>query len=402
MRPPSPSWGWITEIFSSRLARPLFFYRKTGRLRLPEEKQKDRHMVKINSIEPIADSGITSDVSSEIFDQIAMFAGYGFNKSHAAAYASVSFQTAYLKTHHPECYFAAAMNLDLSKVEQISSFASQLKSRDIMLWAPDINMSIDTFRPVKLRKMIRGRDFAIAYALSAIRGVGRQAAQDIVTERNASGLFENVKDFTLRMGARVNRKAALALVHAGAFDKMAETRADAALQVDGTKKSAAPEGQLSMFDMVPELDTVEIKSEYATNDKLDREFDVMGHYHSDHPLREMRKTLFDNNQYFSGTLMNPTKTPPRTARMPAIVSSVDIRRTKSGDTMAIIVLSDPDRSYEALAFGDTWSEIKYCLKKKARVEITANVIADGPDRRFIIESACPLLEAPTASFSEAA
>jgi DNA polymerase-3 subunit alpha len=294
------------------------------------------------------------------------------------------------------------MNLELSEVEEISSFASELKARNIMLWSPDINMSIDTFRPIKLRNMIRGRDFAIAYALSAIRGVGRKAAQDIVTDRNTNGPFKDVKDFTVRMSARINRKAALALVHAGAFDKMSETRADAARQVDGTKKSSAPEGQLSMFDMVPELDTAEIEPEYATNEKLDREFDVMGHYHSDHPLRDMRKTLFNNKQYFSGTLMDTMKNPPRTARMPAIVSSVDIRRTKSGDTMAIIVLSDPDRSYEALAFGDTWSEVKKLLKKKARVEITVNIIADGPDRRFIIESACPLSEIPGASLSKAA
>jgi len=350
-------------------------------------------MVKIKSIKPIAGSAIDTNTASEIFDQIALFAGYGFNKSHAAAYASVSFQTAYLRTHHPECYFAAAMNLELDDVKEIAPFASELKARNIMLWAPDVNMSTDIFRPIHLRRARQRRDFAVSYALTAMRGVGRQAARDIVAERAARGRFESVKDFMSRMGAKVNRKAALALVHAGAFDSISNNRADAAAEVDGSKKTLVAEGQMSMFDLIPELDTSEVHQEYDLDDKLDREFDVLGHYLSDHPLRLLRQSIFDNNQYFSKTILDPRRDPPRTAHMPAVVCDVDVRQTKKGDTMAVITLSDPDRTYEALAFKETWAEIKPMMRKKARLLLTMTVIAEGDERRLLVEDAKGLIEA---------
>lgn len=349
-------------------------------------------MTKITSIKPVADSGLTQSVATSIFDQISAFAGYGFNKSHAAAYASVAFQTAYLKTHYPECYFAAAMNMDIDIIDDIAQFANQLHQRGICLWAPDVNLSVETFRPIKLRKEHRGYSYAIAYALSAIRGVGCQAAADIVQERQ-SGPYKSLKDFIGRLGQKVNRKALSALIHAGAFDKITENRADAAAEGDGAKKSNAAAGQMSMFDMVPDLDTSEVCAEYDYNTRLDLEFDVLGHYLSDHPLKDLRKTIFAQNQYFANTIFDLDRKPPRIAKMAAIVIGVDLRHTKKGEIMAIVTLSDPDRTYETLAFGDTWGEIKAMLRKKNRVEVTTTVIAENDDRRLIIESVRPLEQA---------
>lgn len=359
-------------------------------------------MAKIKAITPIENSGIGPNSATEIFEQIAQFANYGFNKSHAAAYAAISFQTGYLKTHYPECYFAAAMNLELGEVDEVAAFASQLKSRNIMLWAPDVNMSTDVFRPVHLRKARMGHDYAISYALSALRGVGRQAASDIVAERQSGGQFQSVKDFATRLGAKVNRKALLALVHAGAFDKISDNRATAAADVDFAKKGNVSAGQISMFDLVPEMDTSEKLAEYSLNDKLDREFDVLGHYLSDHPLRELRKTLFDENRYFSAGIFDTSKTPPRMAHMPAIVCDFDVRITKKGDPMGILKLSDPDGCYEALAFGDTVSNIKALMKKKTRVVVNATVIAEDNERRLIVESVDSLAAASVREIEIAA
>lgn len=349
-------------------------------------------MAKIRKITPIPDSGIDPSTSAEIFDQIAMFAGYGFNKSHAAAYAAIGFQTGYLKTHFPESYFAAAMNLELSEVDEIATFATQLKARNIMLWLPDINMSTDIFRPIKLHKARQGRDYAIAYALTAIRGVGRNTAIDIVNERARAGAFADAKDFAARMGTKVNKKAALALVHAGAFDRINDNRALVAAEITGAKASGADVGQLSMFDMEPAMDTTGPVAEYGYDEKLNHEFDVLGHFLSDHPLRGLRQSLFDNNQYFSNTILDGDRHPPRVAKMPAVVCAVDLRQTKKGDTMAVILLSDPDRTYEALAIGGTWSEIKDLMRKKNRVEITSTVMAEGVERTLFIESARALSE----------
>jgi DNA polymerase III subunit alpha len=199
-----------------------------------------------------------------------------------------------------------------------------------------------------------------------------------------------VKDFTARMGTKVNRKALLALVHSGAFDRISDNRAAAAAEVSAAKSGHTAVGQMSMFDMVPELDTSAAVAEYDLPEKLDKEFDILGHYLSDHPLRGLRKTLFDENRYFSGGIFDQNKQPPRTACMPAVVCDFDIRITKKGDAMGVIRLSDPDGSYEALAFGETVAEIKPLMRKKTRIEAKMSVMAEGGERRLIIESVEPL------------
>lgn len=353
-------------------------------------------MAKIKSISPVDKSGIGSNLATEIFDEISRFANYGFNKSHAAAYASIAFQTAYLKTHHPEFYLAAAMNNELSEVDEIAAFASDLKSRGIMLWTPDINMSEDIFRPVPLKSPRNSRGHAISYGLSALRGVGHSAAHDIIRERRRAGPFTSIKNFMERLGPAANAKAMSALAHSGAFDRISPNRAAAAAEIQGLRHSNPGSGQMSMFDLVPDLDTSEAIEEYPRDKKLDLEFDTLGHYLSDHPLSPLRKTLFQQARYFSGTIFDPKKEPPQSASMPAVVCGVEMRQTKKRETMAVIQLSDPDRNYEALAFGDTWFEIKPLIRKKARLEFRHSIQANGPERRFIVEDASMLEEYATS------
>lgn len=340
-------------------------------------------MARIKTITPIPDSGLSESLATEIFDQISAFAGYGFNKSHAAAYAAISFRTAWLKRHHPEAFFAAAMNLDLGEVDEIAVFAADLKSRGLPLWQPSVNGSRAIFTPLKLRQPVGGYHFGIAYALSAIRGVGRDAADAIVAEREAHGTFRSIEDFLRRTEGRVNKTALQALAKAGAFDLFGASRAEAMGAVAG-RAAASDTRQVSMFDLMdaaPQVATITLSRDEA----LDNEFDVLGHYMSEHPLEPLKATLFEDGLYFSDFVLNGSAGRLRKAAMAAVVCGIDIRRTRSGDVMAVLTLSDPEGTYEAVAFSEAWSKIRGAVKKKARLIVDVAVTDRGGERRLLVD-----------------
>ena len=345
-------------------------------------------MARIKSITPIANSGLTDTVSGEVFDQISMFAGYGFNKSHAAAYAATSFHTAYLKTHHPEAYFAAAMNLDLSEVDEIAVFASEMKTRQIVLWPPSINSSQATFKPIRLSTQRDGRDFGITYALSAIRGVGRSAADAIDAARSA-GPFKDVRDFMSRTTQDVGKKALESLAKAGAFDCFKISRSEALAIVAG-RDTRSDVRQVSMFDFMADAAPQVTIQQMTWDEELDAEFDVLGHFMTAHPLDTLKPRLFDEGLYFSGFVLGDSNGQMRKARLAAVVTAVDVRRTKTGDIMAVVSLSDPEGTYEALAFSETWGAISHSFTKKARLVVAAQVSHRGDERRLIIENVEPM------------
>lgn len=346
-------------------------------------------MARIKSITPVQDSGLDETLANEIFDQISLFAGYGFNKSHAAAYAAIAFKTAYLKTHYPEAFFAAAMNLDLDEVDEIATFASELREREIHLWSPDINASRDIFTPIRLKKSWKGYDYAICYALSAIRGVGQSAARAIVEERNTGGVFASVQDFTTRMGNQVGKTALKALAKSGAFDCFKISRAEAMAAAMG-RDTRSDARQVSMFDLMEDAGPQLEVEEMTRDEELDAEFDVLGHYMTGHPLDELKPRLFEERLYFSNFVLKESKGEMRKARLAAVVTDVDVRRTRSGDLMAVISLSDPEATYEALAFSETWSAIASSVQKKARLVIDAAVSIRGDERRLIVENVEPV------------
>jgi DNA polymerase III subunit alpha len=345
-------------------------------------------MPRIKSITPIENSGIDIDTSKAIFEQISRFAGYGFNKSHAAAYAAISFQTAYLKTHHPEAFFAAAMNLHLDEVKDIATFACELKARNVPLWQPEINQSRARFQPLKLKKRWQGRDFGIAYALSAIRGVGISAAEAIENERVKNGPFNDIPDFTTRMADAVNRTALTALAKAGAFDSFGVSRAQALGEVEG-HRGRSDTHQMSMFDAMDAAPVIRI-ADLSNDEVLDHEFDVLGHYMSAHPLDDLQPRLIEENLYFSDFVLQGSTRNMRKAAMPAVVTDTDVRRTNAGDLMAILTLSDPTGTYEALCFGETWSEIRSLVRKKSRLVFDMGISIRGDERRLIVEGVTSL------------
>ena len=327
-----------------------------------------------------AKNGINKDTANEIFDHIARFASYGFNKSHAAAYASISFQTASLKAHHPESFYAASMNLAIGKVEDIAIFSGELKTRKIKLLTPDVNTSFDRFRPLKVNGTL-----AISYGMAALRGVGVSCSQDIVAERE-NGEFTNLENFRERMGSRVNKKALTSLIYAGAFDQMIYSRRDAiALAQDKNMISA---NQMSFFDD-PEIDTREHLEEFGIVEKLNHEFDVMGFWHSGHPLGQQVQGIKQSGLTSLRTLRNKTKLPKVAWIVGGVINS-DVRGTKSGGVMGLVTISDSIDVYEAVAFDDVWAGIRQICKKKEMVALQVVPREEGGIIRLMIQKAVPL------------
>lgn len=345
-------------------------------------------MPRIKSVTKIENSGLDADTAEAIFEQISRFAGYGFNKSHAAAYAAISFHTAYLKTHHPEAFFAAAMNLNLHEVKDIAAFASELKARNIQLWRPSINQSRALFRPLKLAKITQGRSFGIAYALSAIRGVGLAAAEAIEAERDRGGKFQSVADFTSRTASVVNRTALTALAKAGAFDTFGLSRAQALGETEGHRVRGDIQ-QLSMFEAMDAVPVINVP-EISLDERLDNEFDVLGHFMSAHPLDGLTSSLHEEDLYFSNFVLKTSSGHLRKADMPAVITDIDVRRTNSGDLMAVLTLSDPEGTYEALCFGEAWSSLRNIARKKARLIFDMTVSIRDDERRLIVDGATAL------------
>lgn len=351
-------------------------------------------MARITASKPVERSGISPEISNEIFDQIAQFAGYGFNKSHAAAYAAIGFQTAFLKTHHPESFFAAAMNLDLDEVEEISAFVFELQGRDIPLWQPSINQGRAGFIPLKLKKTWKGRDFGIAYGLSAIRGVGRSAAEAICAERDANGVFKDLDSFLSRMGSAVPRPALKALAKAGAFDVFNISRQEALGTVQGYN-AHRDANQFSLFGMMDDAPIESASVEMSRDEILDGEFDVLGHYMSAHPLDGLQASIFDDGRYFSDYILKTSRKPPRKASMPAIVAKKDMRQTKAGDAMGILLLTDPEGTYEAVVYSETWAAIRGQLEKKGRYVFDMSIAMHGDERKIVVEGVQPLSLTPS-------
>lgn len=334
-------------------------------------------MARIQRITPDG-AGLTTEEASAVFDAMERFASYGFNKSHAAAYAAIGFHTAYLKRHHPEAFFAASMNLAIGDVKDIAVFAGQMKARGIPMLAPNVNLCDARFKAMRGRTRV-----GVAYGLAALRGMGVAAAESLVAERTANGRYTSFADLKARVGSTLGKKGLLALVQSGACDTLTATRADAAALAE-EKAALGGQAQMSMFDAVPDLDTRTALPEWPIEEKLEREFDALGFWISAHPLDGFQRTFGPKPVGFVGDLRGRENT-PRQALIAASVIDWDTKGTKSGGVMAVLTLSDPTETFEAVAFDDQWFAIRDRIKKKATLVFQMAPMEDGGDLRLMIQ-----------------
>jgi DNA polymerase-3 subunit alpha len=309
------------------------------------KKQKDRF------IEGAKANGVNENLASHIFDLVEEFAGYGFNKSHAAAYAVVAYQTAYLKAHYPVDFIAASMSLDLSNSDKLASFVQDAKRIHVTMLPPDLNKSEADFNVEKTEEGL-----AVRYALGAVRNVGLTAMEAVVAERKSRGPFKALYDFAERLDAKsVNRRQLENLAKSGAFDGMEPDRARAlaaceiivayAQRVAEEKASS----QASLFGAEePSARPVFPKAPaWSAQDRLDAERESVGFYLSGHPLSDFFAESGDRYRSIA-EILEEGETEQRAYQMAGVVRRVQYRPANSGGTLAFVSMSDPTGDFEPM------------------------------------------------------
>ncbi len=345
--------------------------------------QSEMDAQRASFIEGAEKNGVKKDKASSIFDQVDKFAGYGFNKSHAAAYALVCYQTAYLKANHPVEFFAATMTLDMGNVEKLNGYRRDLEKIGVELLPPDVNRSSAEFT-VELDA--NGKK-AIRYALAAIKGVGREAMSRLAEERVENGPFKDLFDFAERLDQRViNKRLTESLVRAGAFDTLNKNRAQTFAAVEAlTRHSQATHesrgsDQNSLFgddtaQRRPQLPKV---PDWAPMERLQQEFSAIGFYLSSHPLAAYERSLQRLGVCRAADLpaLLARGTPGRIKLAGTVIDRME-RTSAKGNRFAFVQCSDQSGAFELTVFSELLGSKRNLLEAGQAVLISADGRLDG-------------------------
>ena len=315
-----------------------------------KKKRSELEKQKQNFIAGAVNNGISKDVAAGIFLKIEPFAEYGFNKSHAAAYAIISYQTAFLKTYYPKEFIAASMTMDISNQNKLSEFYEELKRLNIEIIRPDVNECFEEFKT---------ENDKFYYALGGIKAVGYEAISNIVKERSKNGKFVSINDFLNRVNPKdINKLQLEGLVKAGAFDNINSNRKSLFESIPNfiTKSKNIFENksanQIDLFDddENQENDILSNSEDWKFEERLSKEFEAVGFFISDHPLNQYKEVFNDykikNYQTFNNdneiTEMN----------IAATLLKIQERKTAKGNAYAVLKLTDLKSVFELFIFSD--------------------------------------------------
>jgi DNA polymerase-3 subunit alpha len=329
--------------------------------------------------------GIDKGQAEAIFELLARFADYGFNKSHAAAYALVAYQTAYMKANYPAEFIAASMTFAMGNTDKLAEFRGEAQRLGLKVEPPSINRSGVTFT-------VEGS--TIHYALAALRGVGRQAVEAIVAAR-ASGPFRDLADFAARINPRaVNKRVIESLAAAGAFDALERNRAcvyagaDRILAAAQRLHEAASMGQNELFGAATAREAIVLPAVEAwmPAERLQKEYEAIGFFLSGHPLDDYAAALARLRVQPWAEFARAVKGGATAGRVAGTVVSRVERRTKTGNRMGIVELSDPSGHYEAVIFAEGLQQYRDLLETGSAVLLTLSAEVQGEDVRARIQS----------------
>ncbi|WP_084396084.1 DNA polymerase III subunit alpha [Henriciella aquimarina] len=333
--------------------------------------------------------GIDAPLANEIFDTMEKFAGYGFNKSHAAAYALIGYQTAYLKRHFPVEFLAASMSLDIHNTDKLAAFVQEAKRLQLPVIQPDINRSTADFDV---------QDGGLVYALGALKGVGLEAMKHVQAEREANGPFESLHDFAERVDPKsVNKKCIEQLARAGAFEPLVENRASAlaaAPLLAAAAVSAAEDragGQVGLFgDAEPSVRTAlpEV-SAWNGQQKLDEEFAATGFYLSGHPLDDVLDSLEDGRITLTAEIADNAED-GRPLELIGVVRRRVEKLARSGGKFAFLTLSDPTGEVELMVMPEVLDNYRHLLEAGNSIYITVNVRRQDEEIRLSAKQVKPI------------
>ncbi|MCA8890376.1 MAG: DNA polymerase III subunit alpha, partial [Hyphomonas sp.] len=336
-----------------------------------------------------ANKGMEAPLANEIFDTMEKFAGYGFNKSHAAAYALIGYYTGYLKCHFPVEFLAASMSLDLGNTDKLAAFFQEARRLKIPVLPADVNSSTADFDV---------RDGAVVYALGALKGVGLEAMKHVVAIREKDGAFKDLYDFSERVDPRhVNKKAFESLAKAGAFDSFDKNRARllaAAPMLAQMAASAAEDrqgGQGGLFgDAEPALrPALPASKPWNAQQRLDEEFRSIGFYFSGHPLDDVLSAL-DRERVTLTMEIEERAADGKPLEMIGIVRARTDKPARNGGKFAFLTISDPTGELEMMVFPETLSQNYDLLQVGNAVALTVGVKRNGEEIRLNAERVLPL------------
>ncbi|MBS0591004.1 MAG: DNA polymerase III subunit alpha [Proteobacteria bacterium] len=336
-----------------------------------------------------AKNGVAGDKADAIFDLMEKFAGYGFNKSHAAAYALVSYQTAWLKVHYPAEFMAAVLSSDMDNTDKVVNFLDETRAMGVLVRSPDANASMYAFRAED--------DGSIRYGLGAIKGVGRAACESISSERERGGAFRDLADFCRRVDpTKLNKRVLEALVLSGALDALAPNRASLMVQIPEAMKAAeqqardAQAGQNDMFGTgggaadtnVQVALPLPIVDDWPLQQKLIGERETLGHYLSGHPTEAWRELLVQLADAPLGEVPKHHKPPAPDQRrgrfndQPFTVAGQVVSVRSRGDSMAFAQIEDWSGRIEVSLFRETYGEYRALLTRDAILIVEGGLSVD--------------------------
>lgn len=338
----------------------------------PEEMAKQREVF----ITGATGRGIDASVAEHIFDLMEKFAGYGFNKSHSAAYALIAYQTAWLKAHYPAEFMAAVLSSDMDNTDKVVSFIEECHRMGLVVKPPAVNLGHYKFTVNAVGE--------IEYGLGAIKGVGEAALEAIIAERQQGGDYRSLFDFCRRLDTRkVSRRVIEPLVRCGAFDSLQEERSVLFASIDKALKAAeqqqrdAAQGQLDLFSALSGEATVEIHYEqvdpWNTALRLQYEKETLGWYISGHPLQLYEAEL---QQLGTKAIADCSRHLQQVVSVAGILMSIRVIQTKTGKRMAVLSLEDRSGRIEVTVFSKLYEEHALQFEKDAVYVVKAKVEAD--------------------------
>jgi DNA polymerase-3 subunit alpha len=333
---------------------------------------------------------VGKEKAGEVFDLLEKFANYGFNKSHAAAYAVVSYQTAYLKANYPVEFMAAVMNCDLHLTDKLAVYKREVDKLGIVTLPPSVNASLAKFTV---------RDGRVVYALGALKNVGVEAMQMIVRARGERP-FVNLFDFARRVDLkRVGKRPLEMLVRAGAFDELDPNRArvfeglDPLVAYSAAVHEAEASNQVSLFGEAGtdiQEPRLPFRDDWQPVERLTQEHQAIGFYLSGHPLDDYMSALKRRDVKTLTEITALAERGPLVAKIAGSISAKQERKSAKGNRFAFVSLSDPTGLYEVTVFSDTLEAARDVLEPGMNVVLTVEANLEGETLKLLARGAQPI------------
>lgn len=344
----------------------------------PEEMAKQREIFCNGAVE----RGVSLDTATHIFDLMEKFAGYGFNKSHSASYALISYQTAWLKAHYPAAYMAAVLSADMDNTDKVVHFVEECQLLGLHLAPPNINQSEYMFKVIDEKNLV--------YGLGAIKGVGQAAIELIIATREKEGKFKDLFDLCRRVDLRkMNRRVIEALIKSGTLDTIGPHRASMMASIDLSIQQAEQtlrdqeQGQHDLFGTadasLPQIHYVS-SAKWNDHERLLGEKETLGRYLTGHPIHRYLKEL---DHMISSRIMDARPTAKnKTLTLPGIVTNIRLIQTKRGERMAVVTLDDASGQIDMLCFADNYQKYRELLIKDQLLIVEGEVSIDDFNNNY--------------------